>query len=186
MENSEDSSLVLNIRSVKNKEKYEKNSKTKKYFPQKPAFVMKNLVVAHIIMYPLCLLYVTVFYTLFLMAYRKCHYKGLNLPLICFIVSDVLFIVAGILNFISMINRVLKVFGWALKVITVSLIMKIVGVWSFIGNDDQECFKKRSVIMKLSMVSVVIWSIYWAFLYYLYAKINKKPWKEVFLSVNKF
>ena len=176
MESPEDASLLVNIRTLpqKNKEKVAK--------PQhKPALVMKNFIVGHIIMFPLILFYIAIFYTLFMMSFRKCHYKGLKVPLVCFMTCDFLLIIALIMNLVSMVKRMLKLFGNALTVVMASLLVRVVGTWWF-WRDAQECFSEKTHIIKLCMFSLVFLGSFGFGLYYLYVRINRKPWKEIFMK----
>ena len=176
---SEDTSLILNIRPQFSKEK--KVNKNYEIIKEKPALVMKNTIVGYIVMYPLTLIYLSIFYTFFIMSYKKCRYHGLNFPMICFILSDLSYIVCGILNFVSMINRIIKCFDYALKLASFGLIIKILG-WAVLWTENFECFEKRSLILQLSALSIFYLIIYWMLLYYLFIRINSKPWKGVFLN----
>lgn len=177
----EDSSLILTIRNVGTRPKSIKYRETQ---VEKPAFVMKKVIVAHIIIYPISLMYVALFYTLFIMGYRKCHYVGFNMILFGFIMADLTFIVAGMINFVSMFNRIIKLFDWALGLLTFSILSKCVSFIFFVKN-SKECFKKIEFLKKISGISLIFLIGYWIFLYYLFKRIRKKPWKDIFLGQYK-
>lgn len=174
----EDSSLVLTVRNVG---KPTKSNKKREIHVEKPAFVMKKVIVAHIIIYPLSLMYVALFYTFFLMGYRKCHYVGLNTVLFGFFMADLTFILAGLINFVSMFRRIIKLFDWALALLTFSIVSKFISL-VFFAKDSKECFKKIDFLKRICGISLIFLIGYWIFLYYLFKRIRKKPWKDIFLG----
>lgn len=173
---SEDAALLLNVRTTPPRQP---NS----FQParQKPAIVMKNFIVGHIIMFPLMMFYIAIFYTVFFVSFHKCHYKGLKTPLVCFIASDFFLIVALVMNLVSMMKRLLILFGNALIIVSSSILVKLVGTFWF-WRTAEECFSAQGSILKLCVFSLVFCGGIWFGLYYLYLRINRKPWKEIFLK----
>lgn len=178
MQKEEDESFILTVRNTVPEKKTHKVTQTS---GEKPAFVMKKIIVAHIILYPISILYIAIFYTLFLMNYRKCHYSGLTLPIVSFIISDILMLIAGIINLVSLLNRAIHLIEWGLTLVSVGFVSKLIGLIVFI-LEMKDCFQKRYLIIVFLCISIICLMGYWGFLHYLFNKIKKKPWKEVFLS----
>lgn len=184
MENRE-TSLILNVKNIRNVN-LSIEKPVPKVFSQikkQPNVLMKNLITAHIIIYPLGLLYLAIFYTMFLLGFRKCRYEGMAIPLLSFIVSDFILVIVGVLSLLSFFNRVLKYLKNALKGLGVGLVVKSFG-WVGLWFEMTECFERRKQIINIALFSIVFGCIYFFFLYKVYEKIKEKPWKEFFLGKN--